>query len=697
MGLAVLGALIFAGLTALPAFDRFHGLDIDLLHFLEQKLIGGTHEDGQSRTVVVALDEETYATAPFAGLPKVMWTPQIGAVQDAILDGGARVVGWDLILPTSAATYVADRNFDKPLLKSLARARRSGQVVLGSVQLSHAVIAPHPLFSWAAGGSANLRSLNVSVDPDGVIRGLPTFVAVQKKDGSRDHVPTMATELAARLKGKQPVRSASGGVSIGGQSIPGVKSDILRINFTAPSGRIPTYSFVDLYKCRQAGKTDFFKEHFDGKVVLFGLVLDIEERKITSNRLITDGRPNGATPKCIESQSEAAAPTSRRETISGVFIHAVAVNNLLRGDGLRQFDPLISLLFAMSLAIAIAIVTLLLRPVIAVSILFAASLIWAGLATALFQQAIVLPLVDPVTAGALSFVGVLGFRFAVVDKSSRFLRKAFESYVAPELVEALVADPEKLRLGGERREMSFLFTDLAGFTGLIEHLDPSDVAPLLNSYLDEMIQIAKRNEGTIDKVIGDALVVIFSAPVGQVDHAMRAVKTASELDVFAQKFAANQQANGLPFGQTRIGVHSGVAVVGNFGGTSFFDYTALGDAMNTAARLESVNKHLGTRVLVSGETVKKCPGFNGRPAGHLILKGKTKPIEVFEPIDGALMKSPAINGYLSAYSSAERKDPAAAQNFRKLAENYPDDKLVQFHWNRLRDGETGMVIEMEEK
>lgn len=695
MLLAVVCALAVSGLTGLPIFERFYDLDIDVLHSLQRFAPGGGQREAASATVVVvALDESTYATPPFAGLPKVMWTPQIASVQNAILAAEARVIGWDFILPTSAATYVADKNYDRPLLKSLASAKRNKQIVLGTVQIGETVIQPHRLFSWAAGGASNLRSLNVNADADGVIRKIPTYFQIRKADGNISFVPAMALELASRKAGVEPVRQADGRLNLGPASVHGVTNDAVILNFSGPAGQIPTYSFADLYRCSEAGNSSFFREHFAGKVVLFGLVLDIEDRKLSSNRLITDGGPVGPTVSCTGSGPGKPVTHAPRSTTSGVYLHAIAVNNILRGDGLEFIAPRQRLLLALPLALLTAIATISFGFPIAIMSCLLGAAAWTGSAILLFDQNLALPLLIPLGAGVATFVLVLGLRFVFLDKDARFLRKAFASYVAPELVDQLIKNPEQLKLGGERREMTFLFTDLAGFTSLIEHQDPEAAVNLLNAYLDQMIKIAKRHNGTIDKIVGDAVVVIFSAPVGLSDHAERAVDCALDMDAFATRFAAEQQAKGIPFGLTRIGVNSGMAIIGNFGGNEYFDYTALGDAMNTAARLESVNKQLGTRIAVSGETVQRCPDFSGRPVGRLILKGKTQATEVYEPLCSAVEQARLFANYTSAFDLLERNAADAADAFEALAKDFPDDALIQFHLSRLNSGQTGVTIEM---
>ena len=212
-----------------------------------------------------------------------------------------------------------------------------------------------------------------------------------------------------------------------------------------------------------------------------------------------------------------------------------------------------------------------------------------------------------------------------------------------------------------------------------------------------MVRIAFKHGGTIDKIVGDAVTVMFSTPVPQEDHPARAVACALEMDAFAHAYAAKKQAEGMPLGETRIGVNSGMVMIGNFGGEALFDYTAHGDAINTAARLESVNKHLGTRVCISANTADQSPGFIGRPVGNLVLKGKTEGLAVFEPLSQEDAASPAMASYMAAYALLEKENPTAKEGFKEVLRIKPDDPLARFHLNRFENGETGVTIVMAEK
>ena len=269
-------------------------------------------------------------------------------------------------------------------------------------------------------------------------------------------------------------------------------------------------------------------------------------------------------------------------------------------------------------------------------------------------------------------------------------------YFSPNLVQELAENPELLNLGGERRELTFVFTDLADFTPLVESLDPSVIVPLLNEYLNGMTQVVFRHGGTMDKIVGDAVHAMFGAPMEQVDHTTRGLACAMEMDAFAEVFRKKKNDDGLPLGVTRIGVHSGSAIVGNFGGDLFFDYTAHGDAINTAARLEGVNKFLGTRICVS-EIVNQIPDFKGRPVGTLVLKGKSEGLKVYEPLSAEQSESPATEAYRVAFAKLESRDAGASQSFAALVGQYGEDALATFHLKRLLAGETGVEIAFGEK
>ena len=273
-------------------------------------------------------------------------------------------------------------------------------------------------------------------------------------------------------------------------------------------------------------------------------------------------------------------------------------------------------------------------------------------------------------------------------------RASLARYFSPNLAEKLATDAEALDLDGSRRELASLFTDLTSFTRLVESTEPEVLRSLLNDYLAGMTDIIFDHEGTVAKIIGDSIHVLFGAPSEQPDHATRTVACALARDEFAQSFCEHWKANGVALGHTRIGAHAGAAVVGNFGGGRFFDYSAYGDTINVAARLEDANKTLGTRICVSGDLAAKAENFRGRPIGDLLLRGRSEPIRAFEPLRADAYVSGETDAYLKAFDMLERSDAGALGAFAALISQDPQDHLASFHLRRLLNGDAGTKIQL---
>jgi adenylate cyclase len=268
-------------------------------------------------------------------------------------------------------------------------------------------------------------------------------------------------------------------------------------------------------------------------------------------------------------------------------------------------------------------------------------------------------------------------------------------YFSPNLAERLASDADAIDLGGQRREIATLFTDIASFTALVETLEPDVLGPLLNDYLTGMTDLVFAHDGTVAKIVGDALHVLFGAPGEQPDHAARAVACALALDEYAQTFRVRWHKKRISLGVTRIGVHAGPAIVGNFGGGRFFDYTAYGDTINIAARLEAANKQLGTRICVSAILAAKVTDFRGRPVGELLLRGRSEVLRAFEPLPAKQYDDPSTKSYLEAFAKLEAGDSGAIAAFAAHVGKYADDQLASFHLKRLLNGATGTRIAMD--
>ena len=274
-------------------------------------------------------------------------------------------------------------------------------------------------------------------------------------------------------------------------------------------------------------------------------------------------------------------------------------------------------------------------------------------------------------------------------------RAQLSRYFSPSLADVLVADTEHINLDAQWRDITSMFTDIASFTTLAEVLLPDTMGPLVNEYLTGMTKIVFENGGTLMNIVGDALIMMFGAPTDQPDHAECAVACALQLDAYAEAFRARWCNKGVSIGVTRIGINSGPALVGNFGGGRFFNYAAYGDTLSIAARLETANKQLGTRICVSDSVVQRIVGFRGRPVGKLLLRGRSEEVPAHEPLTAERHADPLTREYCAAFVKAEACDPAALPAFAALLGRHSGDGLVSFHLKRLLAGAAGVTVALE--
>ncbi len=419
-----------------------------------------------------------------------------------------------------------------------------------------------------------------------------------------------------------------------------------------------------------------------GKIVLVGEVVSLTDRHRTPFASVYGGN-EGSLP--------------------GIEIHANAVSQLLDRTPPRNpgFVAELAVVFLMAgIGSALGGMPLALAPRVGLALLVP-TVLWGSGFLAFRLTGMSLVLISPTIAGALAQWAADTMTGRQARRQREFIQSAFGRFVSPKVVEKLVSDPTRLSLEGEAREMTFLFTDIEGFTTLSEELarrgDSRVLAQVLNAYLDGVVAAILSLEGTVDKFIGDAVFAIFNAPADQPDHAERAVQCALAIDRFSEAFRAEQHAQGIPLGMTRIGVHSGPAVVGNFGSHTRMQYTALGDTVNTASRLEGVNKVFGTRICISEATRAQVMDLPFRPIAVIVPKGKTEPLGIFEPLDEARANSPHMMRYLEAYALAEQRDPKALELFEVLHVEDPEDKCVALHLERLRESNVGVEMVMHDK
>jgi len=623
-----LGALAVAS----PAFDGLRGVSLDLAFALRHAAFGPRHAAADSHVAVIALDEETYRTPPFAGVPQAFWTRELTPVLAATLDAGAALVAFDVIFPTSVERFVP--GYDRDFLRTLRAGARDGRLILGKVQHGASPIRPFQGQSFAVGHDANIRATNLFRDPDEAIRRAPLFFDL---DGGGVE-PSLGLEAAARALKAEP-QAGPDGVMLQGRRIPGSVANAMPIDFDGGGADVPAFSLADLRACADKGDAAFFERHFKDKVVFVATILDVEDRKLTSRRFMAG--PEGAAygPRCaLPARDDIVRDDVIRDAIPGVMVHAAFVNNLMRGGGLRELGHAGEGLAAALLVAATAAAALTL-PASGTALAFLGlAALWTGASVLALHLAVVWPFLTALVAAAVAGAALQGYRFAVADKDKRLLRRSFGLYLAPAMVDRLMAAQAPPQLGGEERDITVMFSDVAGFTALSEGLTPPQLVQVMNAYLSAMTDIVEAQGGFVDKYIGDAIVAVFGAPVDDPAHARRAVEAALACTA---KLATMNADPARPFLghvlKVRIGLNSGQALVGNIGSKRRFNYTVMGDTVNLASRLEGANKYFGSTVMCADGVRERAdaapgPAIAWRELDRIRVKGRAAPVTILEPL-----------------------------------------------------------------
>lgn len=378
-------------------------------------------------------------------------------------------------------------------------------------------------------------------------------------------------------------------------------------------------------------------------------------------------------------------PTPLNPAAPGVEVHATLLDNLLSVDAMRDTPHAQAAWFTLGISLLAA-----------TTVLFSGKP-WQSVAA--FLVFLPLPIVVgllayaagqwwPVMVGELStllaLVGGVVINYATEGRQKTFIKQAFRHYLSPAVIERILDDPSRLKLGGERREMSIFFSDLQGFSSISERLQPDELITLLNEYLSDMTDIILEEGGTLDKYEGDAIIAFWNAPIDQPDHAQRACRTALRCQ---QKLASRREEFKERFGaelHMRIGINTGEVAVGNMGSSERFDYTVLGDAANLAARLEGANKAFGTFLMVAESTWTAAAGtVEGRELGRLRVVGREQPVRVYEP---TALKGEGGSDKIAGFEEALKLCYEGKwQSAVRLFEDLPDDPAAERYAQRCRE------------
>ena len=589
------------------------------------------------------------------------WPRQLySALMDFLRTGGAKAVFFDLILSETSSYGVED---DADFARAMSRA---GNVILpvflsptedmehgrdaaralerfalreerfpeSALRPLRSVTLPVPAFLDSARAVGNVQ---FTMDADAIYRRLPLVFSFEG---------LVLPSLPAAV-----VRFVQGTTGIAGAPLDADGSLILK--YHGPTGTYYGYSIAGLINSwaqLESGQTPQVPpSEFAGKIVVVG----------------------GSAPGLLDQRSSPFGGN-----YAGMEILATAVDNLLNRDFVRVPPFAVQAFIVLLLAVLAGVGTTLLRKIwqLAVFFILVLALPAAG-AVAAFAADSWLEFAAPVAAVILSFIGAALLNYSLEGRQRRFIKSAFRHYLSPDVIDRILADPGLLRLGGERRTITAMFTDVAGFTSISEGLAPEELVALLNAYLSEMTDIVLEHGGTLDKYEGDAIIAFWNAPLDQPDHAARACRTALRCQDRLNKLRPELAEKYGHEVRMRVGLNSGPAVVGNLGSRSRFDYTALGDTMNLASRLEGACKVYRATILVGEETeaaAREAMVF--REVDLLRVVGKKKPVRVFELVgekgavgDAELARVRRFEEALSAYRA--RGWESAAKIFRELADD----------------------------
>ena len=636
--------------------------------------------------VIVAVDENTLD--PETGLKTFdSWTyDNFSKVLDNINKYGPRVVAFDFFFknPRPGESDFAAALSKTPNPVIFYRMNPSKYDDAGYFKQEAKLLTnPPPLKTLLDLPNIIVSTAVVLKDDDRVVRRMMPFVYDEISKTYYENFPFAITRIAldgrklpdsSLLEDNNYAMDLKNGQRI---SIPLEKGQMIINYASVPKfktfNRIP---FINVYNENFAGFASNPEELFKDKIVLIG-------------------------PSAFFFQDALVTPTSAEDPMNGVEIHANALQTILDRAFLRNFTPLEQ--YGLIFLLCFASVFMFMYTKIRWSLLYlvltpTAYTIAAPFA---FKQGLILDLVHPYIALITAFISVYVYRYLTEFKEKIALRGAFGKYVNPKLVEQISEHPEIVKLGGEKRIITVLFTDLAHFTTISEKLTPESTVALLNEYFDAMSKVVMAEGGTLDKFEGDAIMAFFGAPIAQSDHAARAVRAAlkmrEELSRLVLKWQSDPPLPGgekKPFIDVRCGLSTGEAIVGNIGSTARFDYTAIGDIVNLGSRLEGANKKYSTSIMASEATYELIKDIStGRELDLIKVMGKTKPIRVYEILGQKETLDAVTTDLLKQYGEGislyhDRKFAQGLEKFTAILEKYPDDgpsKLYRQRCEVLRD------------
>ena len=588
-------------------------------------------------------------------------------IVEALTRLGARVIAFDVVMFSPPGTTAP-----AGLEKLAAAIGSSGRVVLaagletgpdGSPGLP---LLPHPRLQSAARACAWVL---LPLDPDGVVRRFTALPPAQGPLASLDsasasgatsappRLPFFDLQVAAlQVQAAVPERPAA--------------DETLRLEGTLQTVRLPLAADRSTAWIRFQGREPAFPAFS---------CIDLLEGRVPESAVKHRTVLVGYTAELLQDRHHVPASALSRARMPGVLIHAHSIATLLDGRGLAPMTPLGQTALRCGATILAGLAVAILGPLpgaLVLGLLLTGTLFGAALAC---RAGLIFELSRPLLLPVLAHAGCLSAAYFREARRASAIRGMFAHYVNDSVVEMLVREPHRLRLGGEKKVLTVLFSDVRGFTTLSEKLGPEALVKLLNAYLTEMTNLVFEHQGTLDKYIGDALMAIFGAPVTQPDHAARCCRAALRMMAALEQFNARQQATGgLPIA-IGIGINTGEMIVGNMGSEARFDFTVMGDAVNLASRLEGQTKSYGVGIIVGDES-KRALGdaFVTRELDLIRVKGKYEPVRIHQLVSAAGSTPDdrlcALRLFEQGLACYRRQDWTGARSaFRAVLEALPAD------------------------
>ncbi len=490
---------------------------------------------------------------------------------------------------------------------------------------------------------SSIGIVNLMGDDDGIFRRYRPFAY---HPGQRVRVPTFAFASLNKYYGLPPFHTANitpRYFTIADRRIPRYDDVSMLINFYGSDRTFPHYTFLDViddaeFETLAERELEVDLNVFDDPEVGGLLQSGVFKDKIV---LVGSVEPKD---KDLFPVSFAKGRTEGDRMMFGVEIHANAIQTILDGNFITRQSRASEILFVFLFSLLSFLGTSALKELKikrslfleVVEFLVVGFLIVAIIGVALWLFAhknFLMAVVSPVLSVAFGYVGSTVYHYLAERKQKAMIKGMFSTFVNPSVVDELIAHPEKLRLGGERKELTVLFSDIAGFTTISESLEPEELVSFLNEYLSAMTEIIFKYRGTLDKYEGDAIMAFWGAPIQQDNHALLCCRAAVDMQRRLASLREEWETENKPHVEARVGINSGEMIVGNMGGVGRFDYTVMGDSVNLGSRLEGANKQYHTSIMISERTYELVEEHViTRELDLLVVKGKTHPVRVYDLI-----------------------------------------------------------------